>query len=197
MKNLPTVCKYYYDNFGCNLSKGYFVEIGAFNGKSQNSTIILEKAGWDGICVEPIPDNYRKLIKNRNCRCINGAVWNRTGKVNIVDVGTPGWSGIEETHQSWHRENYNNNTFVMEVDCYRFKDLNVKNKINYLQIDTEGSELDILADIDFNVYDIDYICIEDNLSLQGSKEYHNFMVNLNYELVYDYMQDKLYKKINT
>lgn len=193
-QNNPTVCQYYYENYGKSLKNGYFIEIGAFNGKTQNSTIILEKNGWTGICVEPILKNYKKLCKNRKCKCVNGAVWNKNGKVIIADVGVPGWTGIQETHQSWHKTHYNDKTVSVEVDCYRFKDLNPEKKINYLQIDTEGSELDILQDIDYLEYDIDFICIEDNLSLVGNTRYHDFMTSIGYKLVYEVEQDKLYKK---
>lgn len=196
MKNIPTVCKYYYENYGYKIKNGYFVEIGAFNGKSQNSTQILEQAGWNGVCVEPMPQNYKKLIKNRKCNCINGAVWNKSGTIDIADVGIPGWSGIKETHQHQHKEKYNTETIIIPVKCYRFHELDLPNQIDYLQIDTEGSELQILGSIDMAKYKIDYICIEDNLAiLNGSTAYHTFMLGKGYDLIHSIAQDRLYKKL--
>ena len=192
-----TVCEYYFQNFGNLLEKGFYIEIGAFNGAKQNSTIILEQAGWNGICVEPMPDNIRRLKKNRKCRIIEGAIWNKTGTVQIADVGIPGWTGISETHQQFHKQKYNSDTAFIDVNCYRFEDLKPPKSIDYLQVDTEGSELDILADIDTTKYHIECICIEDNLGVIRNPKYHDFMTDYGYELIYTHKQDKLYGKSKT
>lgn len=191
-----SACKYFYENFGQQIQNGFFIEIGAFDGKGQNSTLILEQSGWNGICVEPMPWNIRKIKKNRKCKIIEGAVWNRTGTVTIADVGIPGWTGISDTHQPQHLSKYSSETTTIETNCYRFEELESPNHIDYLQLDTEGSELDILNDIDMKKYDITFICIEDNLGMTGDKTYHNYMTSINYELVYELKQDKLYKKLN-
>ena len=43
---MNTICQYYYDNHGNKLAHGFYIEIGAFNGTKQNSTIVLEQFGW-------------------------------------------------------------------------------------------------------------------------------------------------------
>lgn len=192
-----TVCKYFYENFGFQITDGFFIEIGAFDGRGQNSTLVLEEAGWKGICVEPMPWNIRKIKKNRKCRIIEGAIWNKSGKVTIADVGIPGWSGIMNTHQPQHQSKYSGDTITIKANCYRFEEIGPPIQIDYLQLDTEGSELDILKDINTKKYNIDYICIEDNLSANGSTLYHDFMCNYGYELLYEFKQDKLYKKLKT
>lgn len=190
-----TVCDYYFDHYGKFLSQGFFVEIGALDGSNQNSTKILENAGWEGVCVEPISENIRKLKKNRKCRIIEGAVWIETGNVEFADVGIRGWTGIAETHQEFHREKYKDSVVKFSVPCFTFDSLDLPNRINYLQIDTEGSELKILKTVDMKKYQIDFICIEDNLGLVGDTTYHMFMNSQNYELVHQIAQDKLYKKL--
>jgi len=57
---------------------GYFIEIGASDGITLSNTYLLEKKyNWRGICVEPIPDNYSKLIINRqNSICCDNAIYN-------------------------------------------------------------------------------------------------------------------------
>jgi FkbM family methyltransferase len=189
------ICEYYYDTIGRFLDNGFYIEIGAFTGDKQNSTIVLEQAGWDGVCVEPISENIRKLKKNRKCRIIEGAVWTKNGIVEFADVSIPGWTGITETHQKFHKEKYQNGVIKFLVPCFTFDSLDLPLQINYLQIDTEGSELQILDSIDFEKYQIDYICIEDNLGLDGDTMYHDFMVSRKYELIYTIVQDKLYRKL--
>lgn len=193
MKN--TICQYYFENYGKHLEKGFYIEIGALDGTKQNSTIVLEQAGWDGVCVEPMPINIKRLKKNRKCRIVEGAVWIENGSVEFADVGISGWTGISETHQAQHKEKYKDGVTKLIVPCYTFDSLKLPNHIDYFQIDTEGSELQIIDSIDFKKYQIDYICIEDNLGLQGDTTYHNLIISKGYELVYKIKQDSLYKVI--
>ena len=51
-----------------NKKNGFFVEIGASDGINLSNTYLLEKEyDWKGVCVEPIPYNYEKLINPLNC----------------------------------------------------------------------------------------------------------------------------------
>lgn len=43
----------------------YYVDIGAYDGKTHSNTLLLEEHGWDGICFEPNLDLYTALEKNR------------------------------------------------------------------------------------------------------------------------------------
>jgi FkbM family methyltransferase len=192
---LNTICQYYFENYGKNLEKRFYIEIGAFNGAKQNSTIVLEQAGWEGVCVEPMPVNIKRLKKNRKCRIVEGAVWIENGTVEFADVGIAGWTGIAETHQQQHKEKYKDGVTKITVPCYTFDSLELPTHIDYFQIDTEGSELQILSSIDMNKYEIDYICIEDNLGINGDPTYHDFMTRIDYQLVHRINQDSLYKKI--
>ncbi len=190
---MNTICQYYFENFGKDLEKGFYIEIGALDGTKQNSTVILEQAGWEGVCVEPMPINIKRFKKNRKCRLVEGAIWIENGTVEFADVGIAGWTGIAETHQIHHKQRYKDGVTKLTVPCYRFDSLEFPRYIDYLQVDTEGSELQILDSIDLNVYQIGYICIEDNLGLNGDMTYHNFMINLKYHLVYKIGQDSLYR----
>jgi len=137
--------------------------------------------------------NIKRLKKNRKCRIVEGAVWIETGTVEFADVGIPGWTGIAETHQQQHKEKYKDGVTKITVPCYTFDSLDLPTHIDYFQIDTEGSELQILSSIDMNKYRIDYICIEDNLGISGDTTYHNFMLQIGYDLVFKIGQDSLYR----
>ena len=65
--------------------RGYFVDIGAYDGINYSNTLYLEKnLNWSGICIEPDVKTYESLIINRNCICENLAVNGFKGKVPFI-----------------------------------------------------------------------------------------------------------------
>jgi len=175
---------------------GYYVEIGAYDGVSKNSTKILEAQGWNGICVEAHPERFLKLEKNRTCKCVNGAIWNSTGLVDfaLMPEKKRGWDGIVDALADRAR-NYLPQADIVKINSYTWNDINLPLHINYLQIDVEGAELEILKNIDFEKYNIDYICLEDNEYFHSKDTtYRDFMNISEYELVEELGVDTLYRK---
>jgi FkbM family methyltransferase len=52
---------------------GFFVDIGANDGVTFSNTYALERRGWGGLCVEPHPDVFEQLRRNRSCECVCAA----------------------------------------------------------------------------------------------------------------------------
>jgi len=52
---------------------GFFVDIGANDGVTFSNTYALERKGWSGLCVEPHPDVFEQLRRNRSCECLCAA----------------------------------------------------------------------------------------------------------------------------
>ncbi len=154
-------------------TKGFFVEIGAFDGITISNTLFFEKyLNWDGICVEPIKKYYENILKNRKCLALNLAISNYDGKTNFNYVEDyPMFSGIEsdmpKSDINKLKKEYNFKNIEVEVISFKnfIKKTNIK-KISYLSIDTEGNELKILKDIPFNEIFIDIISVEDNHNLK-------------------------------
>lgn len=177
-----------------NRKPGYYVEIGAFDGRKKNSTIILEQAGWDGVCIEPTPESYAHLIKNRKCRCENVAIWKETTEKEFaIYKNDPAWNGITETLDQFHIERLDQSETIT-VPTKSWNSMNFPKQIDYLQIDVEGAELTIMDCIDWNTQKISYICIEDNGSKSGDLTYYNYMKNLGYQLIVQQHVDYLWFK---
>lgn len=185
-----------------NKKGGFFVDIGAHDGVSINSTYFLEtELGWSGICVEPLNRRYDELVRNRpNSICINKAVYTREGTVTFRDIsGYPEMlSGIEETYNDLHRMRILNELGSgemkhIEVPCTTLntilKDNNVSS-VDYLKIDTEGSELAILETIDFSLVDIRCIDVENNYGL----DFRTFLNSKGYKLILKNEIDEIYTK---
>jgi len=174
---------------------GFYVEIGAWDGRKKNSTIILEKASWDGVCIEASPLSYEQLVKNRTCRCINVAVYDHDGEVDYaLFPDRPEWNGIVESYDALHRELLENPfptignctsapATIIKIQCKSWNSLDLPAHIDYLQIDVEGAELAILNCIDWSKQTISYICLEDNANQNGDSTYYDYMTNLGYTCI--------------
>lgn len=148
---------------------GFFIEIGASDGIKLSNTYLLEKQyNWKGICVEPVPKNYKNLIINRpNSICLDNAVFsvsNLTVNFDIANKYTL-LSGISE-HIDRHKNRVDDNKSTIQVKTISLIDLldnnNAPKFIEYLSLDTEGSEYEILKTFNFDKYIFGLIDVEHN-----------------------------------
>ncbi len=105
---------------------GYFIEIGANDGIQLSNTYLLEKQyDWTGICVEPIPRTFDKLVKNRpNSIHCNRAIFNESDKIVKFDIANTYdlLSGISDCIDC-HTKIVNANKTQIEVQTLTFNDL--------------------------------------------------------------------------
>lgn len=125
---------------------GYFVDIGAHDGVVHSNTYALERAGWTGVCVEPDPGPFIELNQNRSCLTSGVAISDHDGDVIIRPAG-------------------------QSVPCRTLVNLltivNAPPVIDFLSIDVEGHELEVLAGMDFDRRHVRLITIEHNLYCDG------------------------------
>ena len=150
---------------------GYFVEFGATNGKDISNTFLLEKIfNWKGILAEPAKQWHTELLKNRNCDIEKDCVWSDSNiKLEFVELGVLSTIGLFQDSDNHNRSNsrkYLVNTISLND---LLKKYDAPSKIDYLSIDTEGSEFDILKSLDFDKYKIKIITVEHNHTNQRDK----------------------------
>ncbi len=154
---------------------GVFMEIGAFDGVSLSNTLFFEETlDWTGVCIEPIPYQFEKLQSNRSCECINIAISNYNGITDFCWSKKVGMlSGLLENYDPRHvrRIDYElsmkdgGEKVILKVDVTTFNDVMERyglTKLDFVTIDTEGGEENIIKSIDFNKYQIDVIFVENN-----------------------------------
>jgi FkbM family methyltransferase len=145
---------------------GFFVDIGAYNGIDISNTYYFEKQlGWSGICVEPMPRPFAELSKNRNCICAQGCVADRDGEAEFLEVeGDEMLSGLASTLNQSHAGRIEGRR-INRIKVPRFS-LNTLlnrykvNSVDFVSIDTEGSEMEILRHFDWDGPKIGVLCIE-------------------------------------
>jgi FkbM family methyltransferase len=165
---------------------GFFIEIGAGNGKHLSNTYLLEREfNWDGILIEPNKSSFKACADSRHCKVINKLILN-SGMSKVLfhekRIGEFSFS-----------EGYGNNNSNDVIDSYEieaikfeeiFRDFSSIPGIDFLSIDTEGSEVEILSSIDFSKYKPGIICIEHNYVKSNRLYIKKFLKSNGYKMVY-------------
>ena len=156
------------NSFFRSKKNGYFVEIGAFDGVLGSNCIHFEKSmNWEGIAIEPSKIQFEKLSKNRNCKVLNKAISSTEKDVEFIEVieGLTQMSGIDDDNYSAKLiiENNKKNKFNKnKMKTSTFEKSILTKEIDYLSIDIEGAELDVLKSINFQEFIIKVISVENN-----------------------------------
>jgi FkbM family methyltransferase len=150
--------------------EGFFVEFGATNGVTLSNTCLLERDyGWNGILAEPAKCWHQELRANRSCVIDTRCVWSESGKMlEFNQVADRELSTI--TRYSDHDKHFaaRKHGEIYPVETISLNDLlsehGAPDRIDYLSVDTEGSEFEILAAFDFGRYDVKIITVEHNFT---------------------------------
>lgn len=147
--------------------RGFFVEAGAHDGIGDSNTYALEQAGWAGICVEP-SSAFFGLQRSRKCKVDDRCLWGADGEiVTFVEVAGNGveLSGIAACFGDQydrlalpHREVRKPTVTLTTL----LEQHGAPPVIEYLSLDTEGSELNILSAHDWSRYRFRALTVEHN-----------------------------------
>lgn len=168
--------KYLEENVFKGYKNGVFVDVGAHDGKSINNTLYFEKYNnWTGVNIEPIKRVYDKLVINRpNSINIQCAVCNIDGETEFLcnNGYTEMISGIKDTFDNRHLKRLESEnaqtgstTETIKVHTKKLETIFDENKVthvNYLSIDVEGAEFEVIKSINFAKVFIDIIGFENN-----------------------------------
>lgn len=185
-----------------NKLNGVFVDIGAHDGKSLNNTFFFEKTlHWSGICIEPMPEIFPSLQHNRNCICIQGGIAKEAGFQDFMRIYGPAemLSGFVSKYDPKHIEIIHNELslhggfyVIFNIQTYKINDLLAQNNlfsIDFLSLDTEGGELEILKSIDFEKFNIHVITVENNYN---DANFFHFLKRKGYQKVACLGKDEIY-----
>jgi FkbM family methyltransferase len=154
---------------------GFFVEFGATDGKALSNTYILEKEfAWSGILAEPCRVWYPALIQNRECYIEHKCVWTESGMELIFNET----AGAQISTIDIYSDSDFHSAGRVDGKRYAVKTISLvdlldkfsaPSEIDYLSIDTEGSEFDILQAFPFSKYTFKTITCEHNFSKSREK----------------------------
>ena len=196
-------------------SNGVFVEVGALDGFGASNTWFFEmERNWSGLLIEPNPVEFNKRNQHPRPNSIfeNCAISDVEMDINFLSIEGPCnvLSGIMEFYNSQHLERidrelemYSNHPEGHELysrkeqipmKAVRLQTLFSKHnitKIDFISIDVEGAELQVLNSINFDKVDIDVFMIENNYGLEKETE---FLSSKGYKLLGNIEWDSVFIK---
>jgi FkbM family methyltransferase len=169
---------------------GYFVEFGVMDGVKWSNTFLLEKKyGWRGIVAEPARCWHQQLMRNRTCLIDHRCVWSKSGeKLQFNETAEAEFSTIDALSGSDFHAERRQSGKEYAVETISLSDLlqthNAPTGIDYLSIDTEGSEFAILDNFFPSRHDIRIITVEHNFTDQRSL-IHDLLTSRGYNRVFE------------
>jgi FkbM family methyltransferase len=191
--------KVLHDDVFKGFKNGLFIDVGAHDGVSLNNTLYFQQThNWRGINIEPIKSVYDKLVVNRpNDVNLNCAVSQKNGTDEFIlnEGHTEMISGLKNTYDTRHLvrlqkeiEEHGGKTEIINVETKRldtiFDEYNIK-YINYLTIDVEGAEFEVIKSINFDKVFIDVIDFENNYE-DNTESIIEYLKEKNYKILYHY-----------
>jgi FkbM family methyltransferase len=156
-------------------SNGFFVEVGASDGIAWSNTLLLERSfDWRGILIEPNPIHRDTLPLNRRAKVHFGCIGPRTGDiVDFWSTAEPELSSIgayagQDDHATARQTHVSRTMTTISLND-ALEECDAPGQIDYVSLDTEGSELDILSTFDFARYRVRLWTIEHNHTAQEAK----------------------------
>jgi FkbM family methyltransferase len=169
--------------------KGFFVEFGATNGIDYSNTYLMEKEfGWTGILAEPAKCWHNELKINRTAEIEMKCVYKDSkSTVQFNEVNNAALSTITTFSKSdfFSQERKAGKTYESKTISLEdlLKKYNAPKIIDYISIDTEGSEFEILSNFDFSKYSFRIITCEHNYTSAREKIYKLLLKN-GYKRIY-------------
>lgn len=152
-----------------NIRNGFFVELGANDGIRQSNTFYLEKLkGWKGVLIEPIPRLYDQAKKNRkSSQVVNAACVSFDFDQSFIEIADSGLmsfvDGALKPEDVAKQIEFAPVTERLQVEARTLNDILIScgvQHIDFLSLDVEGYEAEVLRGLDLERFQPVYVLIE-------------------------------------
>jgi len=191
------------ENIFRDRKKGFFIDVGCNRPIEGNNTFKLYLNGWNGINIDgnkKLIDSFDKLRKKDINIC--AVISDSKEKLNFYISDDDRVSTVSEDFKEWIKDNrsYNESITVIPRSLNEIIEEQKKqiHNIDFLNIDVEGHDFEVLQSIDLKKYRPEIICIEDHqfdfYQLMNSLIY-TYLLSCNYKLI-AFSKPNLYFKAN-
>jgi FkbM family methyltransferase len=160
---------------------GYFVEVGANDPERWSQTFHLERVGWTGVLVEPQPHLAEELRQRRKARVFSVACSSpqNAGKTMTLHLAG-GHTSLNPEHFVFGMRREGTIEVPLATLDQILTEAGAPAPLDFLSIDVEGHEIDVLAGFDIRRWRPRLILLEDEVQSLASQRY---MLNKGYKWV--------------
>jgi len=156
---------------------GIAIEVGAAHGIAASNTLHFEQIGWKCLCIEPNPNLFLQLQRSRRY-VLNWAISDFHADnidFNVCTLGESEETAISALRIDQELFNMHNVSKVYTIKVsVRTLDECIQSfftPIDFISIDTEGTELDVLKGLSINRYKPKLLVVENNFNNPNIEEY--------------------------
>ena len=173
--------------------EGFYIDVGAHHPKRFSNTFLFYEKGWRGINIEARPGSKKIFDKIRPCDInVEVPISSEDKILKYYMYNEPALNGFSE-EMSKSRNGLREYKIIKEIDLHTktLKDVLDSNMmegqhIDFMTIDVEGLDYDVLVSNDWAKYKPSIILIEDGEfdlhSMEKSKVY-NYLIGKGYSLI--------------
>lgn len=159
------IIKYIFDQL--KIKKPSYIDIGAYDPFNMSNTYLLYKNGSHGLCIEPNPILFKKIKKYRKKDiCLNIGIKtnleNNIADFYVMSANTLSTFSKTEADRFVKEENQKIE-YVLKIPVFSINKIiedNFKSCPNFISLDIEGLDFEVLKDLDFKRFKPEILCIE-------------------------------------
>lgn len=182
--------------------KGFYVDVGALHPYRFSNTLYFYKKGWRGINIEPTPGANKlfNIFRKRDIN-INAGISANEGTLPFYCFNEPALNSFSKSDADRLAgiANYKLsrvvNVSTMPLATVLDKYLPAGTVIDFLNIDAEGLDLEVLASNKWDKYKPLFVIIEVKVDLKtiANAGIYKYLTNKNYELVAKTLRTAFFK----
>ncbi len=182
--------------------KGFYVDVGAHHPVRYSNTYFFYKKGWKGINIEPTPTAIRlfNLFRSRDIN-LNLGVAEKPSKLTFYCFNEPALNTFsEEVALSVDKKEKYFITKKLEVDVLPLRDILKKHvppgaKIDFLTVDVEGLDFEVLKSNDWDNFSPEYLLVEGHATFEEIFTYdiYVYLKEKNYSIVAKTLRTLIFK----
>ncbi len=170
--------------------KGFYVDVGAYHPIRFSNTFYFYKKGWHGMNIEPTPDMFKRFPRMRKRDInLNIAISDQPGSLDFYLFNEPGLnsfdeklslSRVDEKYKIIGKKEIKLEKLEKILDDHLPKDQH----IDFISIDVEGLDLNVLKSNNWEKYRPSHILVETHMHLENAtdNEIYKFLVSKGYKL---------------
>ena len=187
-------------------STGFYVDVGAHHPMRFSNTYSFYKLGWSGINIEPNPNSFNLFTKYRSRDInLNYGIAKNKGNLEYYMFDEPALNTFDdEVLNNLKTNTHYKHTKTIHIDVMPLADMlqqHIPNgiKVDFLSIDVEGLDLEVLISNDWQKYRPNWVLVE-QLNLKDIEhldfETHHYMKSVGYVLFAKTFNTLFYKDLS-